>query len=330
MVIQRSKTIVNHLTILFFSARFSETHLQQLARRPPKPLPPSCRHVLATELLGDFGWAALWGGHRIHWSSLGRYGPGCRRHGIVFWESILLKRMPDGIFWRILVHFPKFQRCSYHLPRHFVHRCRTWAWKTMPANGWSLVPKAQIEVGCHIPYLVRSEIHKLHQNISGINHYGDLTWFNHETWKYDGIPTCNFPIISGDEHLYIPARFGGTEGDCGFDPQLFWYCRVPIFWPIPIHAMEKILTFGVANIFPQFNMGIAKLQNWESNLWTPKMDSNELFNTKTDFVGPPLPHFGPHSHFERLHTEKIENTIFIVLSYGERWEHHLFVIPQKI
>jgi hypothetical protein len=30
--------------------------------------------------------------------------------------------------------------------------------------------------------------------------------------------------------------------------------------------MEKILTFGVANIFPQFNMGIAKLQNWESNL----------------------------------------------------------------
>ena len=93
--------------------------------------------------------------------------------------------------------------------------------------------------------------------------------------------------------------------------------------------MEKILTFGVANIFPQFNMGIAKLQNWESNLWTPKMDSNELFNTKTDFVGPPLPHFGPHSHFERLHTEKIENTIFIVLSYGERWEHHLFVIPKK-
>lgn len=38
-----------------------------------------------------------------------------------------------------------------------------------------------------------------------------------------------FPIILGDEHLYIPARFGGTEGDYGFDPQLFWYCRVPIF-----------------------------------------------------------------------------------------------------
>ena len=43
--------------------------------------------------------------------------------------------------------------------------------------------------------------------------------------------------------------------------------------------------------------------------------SNGLFNTKTDFVGPPLPRFGPHSHFERLHTEKIENTFFIVLSY---------------
>ena len=63
--------------LLFFPQSF---------QKPISNLPDDqshCRNVLATELLGDFGWAALWGGHRIHWSSLGRYGPGrCRRQGM--------------------------------------------------------------------------------------------------------------------------------------------------------------------------------------------------------------------------------------------------------